>query len=93
MAEIKFNHRQLKNPTPASWVFGVRIYTMIATSIMAWMPTTTFVGHNFQDISTSILGLTVIIANGLLPFLGVETGAQRTVPIDEVTAMDTPKKE
>lgn len=83
----KFGRTQTKNPTPASFVFWVRVYTAVMVAFMAWMPTATFIPHNFQDITTSIVGLTVTVANILLPYFSVSTQAQN-VPIDKVTSME-----
>lgn len=86
----KFGRTQTKNPTPASFVFWVRIYTAIMVAFMAWMPTATFIPHNFQDITTSIVGLTVTVANVLLPYFSVDT-REESVPIGDVASMEDKK--
>ena len=85
-----FGTAQLKHPTPSNFIWGVRIYTAVACAVMGWMPTASFVSHGFQDITTSILGLTTTVANVILPFWGVET-SQKNVPIKDVSSMDEEK--
>lgn len=84
----KFGRTQPKNPTPANFVFGVRIYTAVMVAFMAWMPTASYIPHHFQDVATSITGLTVTIANIILPFFGV-TVDKDDVPTEKVTSMES----
>lgn len=84
-----FSRGSLRNPTPAGFVFWVRIYTTVMVAFLAWMPTATFIPHQFQDITTSIVGLTVTIANIILPFFGVDVKPDQEVPIEKVTSMET----
>lgn len=86
---MAFGAKQLKNPTPSNFVWGVRVYTAIAGAFMGWMPTVAFIPHSFQDIATPILGFTITIANVVLPFFGVETNEKR-VDIKDVGSMEQP---
>lgn len=90
MADIKFSASQLTNPTPAGLNRWVRICTVIAASLIAWMPTNNVVPHHVQDILTPILALLMTIANGIAPFFGVEVSG-KSVPIEDVTAMEASK--
>lgn len=80
-----------KKPTPASFVFWVRIYTTFMVAFLAWMPTATFISHQFQDIATSIIGLTVTVANILLPFFSV-VNDNTDIPVEQVTSMEEKPK-
>lgn len=83
----KLSRASLKQPTPAGFVFWVRIYTAVMIAFISWMPTASYIGHKFQDISTSIIGLTVTIANIILPFFGV-TDVPDKVPVEQVTSIE-----
>lgn len=90
---VSFGAKMLKNPTPTNIVWWIRVYTAVACAVMGWMPTVSFISHNFQDISTSILGLTTTIANVMLPFFGVQNNGQEKVDIKDVSAMDDTKQD
>lgn len=83
----KFGRKQAGNPIPASFAFWVRIYSAVAVAFISWMPTASFISHNFQDISTSIIGLTVTMANVILPFFGVQV-EEEEVPADQVKEIE-----
>lgn len=87
----KFGRRQTGNPIPASFAFWVRVYSAIMVAFMAWMPTAHFISHNFQDVSTSIIGLTVTIANIILPFFGVQV-EEEDVPTEDVKEIELTTK-
>ena len=91
MADIKFSAKQLNNPTPAGLNRGVRVFTVVAAALIAWMPTNNIVPLVVQDIITPVLGLLLTIANGIAPFFGIELDNQRTVKAKDVTSMETPK--
>ena len=88
---VSFGVKQIKNPTPTNIVWWIRIYTAIACAIMGWMPTVSFISHNIQDITTSILGRTTTIANVILPFWGVQNDGTK-VNIKDVSSMDDTNK-
>lgn len=88
MATIKFGASQFSNPTPANWSKGIQIFTVLAATILAWIGTANFIPVGITSILQSVLGLLIAIANGLKPFLGVETKA-KTVPIDDVREIET----
>lgn len=87
-----FGRKQAGNPIPAQFAFWVRVYSAVMVAFMAWMPTAHFISHNFQDIATSIIGLTVTIANIILPFFGVEVEEGEKVPAKDVTVIETENK-
>lgn len=89
MADIKFGTSQIGNPTPSKINLWVRVFTVVATTFMAWMATASVMGPNTKDILTQCIGLALALANGLAPLFGVEV--QGRVPSDRVTAIDTPK--
>lgn len=91
MATIKFGPKQFNNPTPANWGNGIQIFTVIASIVLAWIGTADFITASLSSVIQSILGLLIAIANGLKPFLGVET-AQKNVPIEDVKEIDTATK-
>lgn len=83
---MKFGRRQLSNPTPASINFWVRVYTIVAGAFIGWMQTAPYIGIKTQAMLSSIIGLTLGIANGLAPLFGTEVPAN--VPAKEVTAVE-----
>jgi hypothetical protein len=91
MATVKFGKSQLGNPTPSKWSDGIQVFTVLASAILAWVGTASFIPIHMSGIIQSILGLLIAIANGLKPFLGVETTASE-VPIEKVTAMEVEDK-
>ena len=88
MTNIKFNAKQLKNPTPSKISNAINVFTVIAGVIIGWIGTADFVPIHTTSVVQSILGLLLGIANGIKPFFGVET-TKESVPIEEVTAMDS----
>ncbi len=90
---ILFNRHQINKPTPAGISNAIQIYTIVASSIVAWIGTNaaSFIPSKESGIIASILGLTIVICNGIKPFFGVST-TQESVPIEQVTAMEEPKK-
>lgn len=86
MAQVKFGASQLKNPTPSRWGNAVKVFTVLASTLLAWVGTADFIPLKTSGVVQSILGLLIAISNGLLPFLGVET-TQTNVPIEDVASM------
>lgn len=89
---IKFGTSQVTNPTPSKINLWVRVYTVVAGIFLGWMTTTNLIGPHTQNTLSSITGLTLALCNGLAPLFGVELTGARTVPIEEVTAIDTETK-
>jgi hypothetical protein len=92
MAEIKFGTSQINNPTPSRINLIVRIFNVISGVFMGWMMTTPngMIGTKTQAYISSILGLAIALVNGLAPLFGIELD-RKTVPADQVTAMDEKK--
>ncbi len=92
---IKFGVSQASNPTPSNINLWVRVFTVSAAIFMAWMATANVMGPNTKDILNQILGLLLGLTNGLAPLFGIELSneQQKRVPVQDVTAMDTPKKD
>lgn len=88
MAEIKFGTGQLSNPTPSKINLWVRVFTVAAGVFMGWMATSNQMGPNTKDLLNSILGLFLALVNGIAPLFGVDI-TSRSVPTDQVTAIDT----
>lgn len=74
------------NPTPSKLSNIIAVFTVVATAVIAWIGTVSFIHVEQASIVQSILGLLLTIANGLKPFFGVET-SQQDVPIEDVTSM------
>lgn len=91
MAEVKFGTKQMSNPTPAGINLWVRVFTIVGGIFIGWMQTTNLIGPLTQGAISSILGLLLAIANGLAPLFGVDLGSAKTVPVDQVTAVETEK--
>lgn len=92
MATVQFGTGQLKNPTPSGLSNYIQVFTVVGAIVLAWVGTASFIPLQTSSIIQSILGLLIGIANGIKPFFGVETN-QKTVPIEDVTAMDETTKE
>lgn len=86
MAQVKFGAAQLKNPTPTNWANAINVSTVILGALIAWLGTSNFISLPISSIIQSILGLLLTIANGLKPFLGVET-SRTNIPIEDVSSM------
>ena len=86
----KLGLKQYSNPTPAIWSNAIAIFTVVAGAVIGWIGTATFISAHTSTIIQSILGLLLTIANGLKPFIGVETNL-KSVPIEDVTAMEETK--
>lgn len=87
---MAFGRQQLSNPTPQKIIFWNRVISITAGVLMVWMPTAKFIPHWFQDPSTSLLGLTIALSNGLSPLFGVEV-KENKVDTDTVTAIEEKK--
>ena len=87
MATIGFGRKHLKNPTPSRLANAIKIFTVIGGILLGWIGTVNFIPLGTSSIIQSILGLLIGIANGVLPFFGVNT-TQTEVPIENVTQMD-----
>ena len=92
---IKFGVSQAGNPTPSNINIWVRVFTVAAAIFMAWMATANVIGPNTKDVINQILGLLLGLANGLAPLFGIELsgGQNKKVDIEDVSAMDEPKKD
>jgi hypothetical protein len=91
MGNIKFGRSQLKNPTPANWAGFVKVFSVIAGIVIGWVGTQPFIPVETGTVIQSVLGLLLAIANGILPFFGVEVQG-KTVNADDVTEMETPEQ-
>ncbi len=87
---VKFGASQLKNPTPSKLGNAIKVFTVIASLVLAWVGTAPFIGAVTSSVIQSVLGLLVGISNGILPFFGVPNSGQ-DVPIEDVAAMDETK--
>lgn len=87
MAQVKFGTKQLGNPTPSRIGNVVKVFTVVGSILLAWVGTANFIPLELSGIIQSILGLLIGIANGVLPFFGVQT-RQEEVPIENVKEMD-----
>ncbi len=92
MAQILFGKSQYKKPTPSRIADIIAVFTVVASLVLAWIGTASFIPAKESGIAQSILGLLVGIANGLKPFFGVKTD-QTAVPIEQVTAMEEKPKD
>ena len=88
---MPFGLKQISNPTPTNVNTLVRVITIISGTLMAWMQTAAFIPSNVQAPISSILGLIIALSNGLAPLFGVEVNS-KTVPTDQVTAIETDSK-
>lgn len=94
MADIKFGTGQIKNPTPSRINLIVRVFNAVSGAFMAWMMTVPngMIGTKTQSYISSFLGLAILLVNVVAPLFGIELD-RKTVPADQVTAMDETKKD
>lgn len=86
---VKFGRDQIKNPSPAALVFWVRVWSVIGGSVITGLESAPF--HiPYQSVMNWFLGLSVTIANLLVPMFGVQVTSKK-VNTDDVTAMETGK--
>lgn len=88
---IKFNAKQLKNPTPSNISNIVAVSSVILGIVIGWLGTQNFIGVHTSTMLQSIGGLILAILNGVKPFFGVQPTGD-VVPTENVTAMDVPKE-
>ncbi len=88
---IQFGRKQLKQPTPTSVGNIIQVFTIIASVILAWIGTASFIPAQESSIIQSILGLLIGISNGIKPFFGVKPTGE-SVAAENVTQMDEPGK-
>ena len=91
MATIKFGAKQFNNPTPANVSNAVSIITVVASILLTWIGTASFIPAGISSTLQSILGLVIALSNGIKPFFGVQT-EKENVPIEQVTAMEAEPK-
>jgi len=89
---IQFGTKQLKNPTPTRVGNSIQVFTVIASGILAWVGTASFIPAKESSIIQSILGLLIGLSNGLKPFFGVKP-INDSVDVENVSQMDEPDKE
>lgn len=89
---VLFGTKQLKNPTPSKVGNFIQVFTVVASLMLAWIGTASFIPAYESSIIQSILGLLVGISNGIKPFFGVKPTGE-TVDVEDVTQMDEPKKD
>jgi hypothetical protein len=89
---MKFGRPQIKNPTPASILFWVRVWTISGGVVLTSMESIPFhtVSGVFESTMKWFIGLTITLSNVLAPLFGVEikTG---TVPAEKVTGIEEEK--
>ncbi len=89
---VKFGRSQLKNPTPTIVGDIVQVTNIIASSVIVWITTATFISAKWSSIIQGIFGLILLITNGLKPLFGVPNDGGK-IDIDKVTEMEEPKKD
>ena len=88
---VKFGTNQIKNPTPSKVNLWVRVYTVAAGIFLGWMPTTNLIGPIAAGNISGIVGLTLLLANGLAPLFGINlNGNEQKVDVQDVSSMDEP---
>lgn len=87
---IKFNAKQLKNPTPSNVSNIIAVSSVMLGVFIGWLGTQNFIPANLSTIFQSIGGLLLAILNGVKPFFGIQPTGD-SVPIENVTAMEEPK--
>ncbi len=89
---VKFGRSQLKNPTPTIVGNIVQVTNIVASSVIVWITTVTFINAKWSSIIQGIFGLILLITNGLKPLFGVPNDG-KDVSMDNVTEMEDSKKD
>lgn len=92
MAFINFGANQLNNPTPAKISRGLDIAAATTAAIGTWIGTAAFIPAALSTVLQSVCGLITTICLVVKPFFGVTDTGKKTVPIEDVTTMETPAK-
>ena len=89
---MKIGFAQLNNPTPASVNRWVRVWTVSAAIFLTSMESIPFhMGDKVEATIKWFLGLTIALGNGLAPLFGAEVGNQKSIPIEDVKAVEEKK--
>lgn len=91
MSTIKFGLGSFHKPIPAKVTRNLGISAFIFSTLNTWLMTAEFIPATLSSILQGLSGLGAMICLGLIPFFSVET-SQKTVPIGDVSAMETEKK-
>lgn len=91
MGIIKFNRKQLKNPTPAGVAFKINLIIAISSVVGVWMGTANFIPAKVSTLLQSFLSLVVGVCVAIKPFFGVES-TTTSVPVDDVKEMEVPNE-
>jgi hypothetical protein len=89
---VKFGRSQLKNPTPTIVGSIVQVTNIVASSVIVWITTVTFINAKWSSIIQGIFGLILLITNGLKPLFGVPNDG-KDVPVEDVAEMNEKKTE
>lgn len=92
--EVKFGRMQIGKPIPEYLIFWCRVYTAVAAVLIIAVKSAPFIdtGSILQQSCEWFFTSTIGIANVMLPMFGVQT-TQMTVPVGDVTSMETEHKE
>lgn len=89
MTQVKFNRKQLANPTPKGIAFWLNVVMAVCTAVAGWISSVSFIPAKPSTITSSLLSLIVLICMAIKPFFGIETD-EKKVPIDQVGEMEVP---
>ncbi len=89
---VQFGTKMISKPTPASINLWVRVYTVVASTFLAWMITSPLIGPHTQNTISSLIGLSLALVNGLAPLFGVEVNDNQKIAAKDVTAMEDTNK-
>jgi hypothetical protein len=85
---MAFGRKSFFKPTPAGIMFWSDVYMAMAGQFIGWIKTTDLVSHRFGDVSSEILGQTLMYVIIGRKFFGVDTN-KKNIPVDQVSVIDT----
>lgn len=83
-----FGRKSFFKPTPASIMFWSDVYMAVAGQFIGWIKTTELVSHRVGDVSSELLGQSLMYVIIGRKFFGVDT-TKKSIPVDQVSVIDT----
>lgn len=91
MSTVKFGLSSFNKPMPAKTTRNLSVLAFIFSTLNTWLMTAQFIPAALSSVLQGLSGLGAMLCLGLIPFFSVET-SQKTVPIGEVSAMESDNK-
>lgn len=85
---ITAGRRSFFKPTPAGIMFWTDVYMAVAGQFIGWIKNTELVSHHVGDVTSEILGQSLMYVIIGRKFFGINT-TQKVVDINKVSTMET----